>query len=265
MPTPSTARLQDFTVVSNDPIADGVYALVISAPELSRSVEPGQFVELAVPGNAMSLLRIPFSFADADPERGTVDIWYAVRGEGTERLTHMAPGDASTLIGPGGHGWTVPAGCGRAMLVGGGVGVPPILHLARLLSARGIPFDVCTGARTAAALIGVDEFRSLPGCGEVVVRTDDGSAGERGFCTDPAAEMLAAGGYGYAATCGPAVMMKKVAAAAAAAGVRCEVSMERMMSCGFGACNTCNVETVDGMKGACTCGPVFDATKVVTW
>ena len=264
MPTPSTARLEDFTVVSNEPIAEGVFSLTIEAPKLAAAVRPGQFVELAVPGNAMSLLRIPFSFADADAFAGTAVIWYAVRGEGTERLTHMKPGDASTLIGPGGHGWTVPDGCRRAMLVGGGVGVPPILHLARLLAARGIAFDVCTGAQTAAKLIGVEEFRALGG-GEVVVRTDDGSAGERGFCTDPAAEMLAAGGYGYAATCGPAVMMRKVAAAAAGAGVACEVSMERMMSCGFGACNTCNVETVDGMKGACTCGPVFDATKVVAW
>ncbi|MBN2944743.1 MAG: dihydroorotate dehydrogenase electron transfer subunit, partial [Collinsella sp.] len=81
----------------------------------------------------------------------------------------------------------------------------------------------------------------------------------------PAAELLGEGGYDYVASCGPAVMMKKVAAAAAEAGVYCEVSLERMMSCGFGACNTCNVETVDGMKGACMCGPVFDASKVVVF
>ena len=85
------------------------------------------------------------------------------------------------------------------------------------------------------------------------------------FCTDPAAELLGEGGYDYVASCGPAVMMKKVAAAAAEAGAYCEVSLERMMSCGFGACNTCNVETVDGMKGACMCGPVFDASKVVVF
>lgn len=97
------------------------------------------------------------------------------------------------------------------------------------------------------------------------VCTDDGSLGSHGFCTDPAAELLGEGGYDYVASCGPAVMMKKVAAAAAEAGAYCEVSLERMMSCGFGACNTCNVETVDGMKGACMCGPVFDASKVVVF
>ena len=99
----------------------------------------------------------------------------------------------------------------------------------------------------------------------VNVCTDDGTLGTHGFCTDPAAELLGEGGYDYVASCGPAVMMKKVAAAAAEAGAYCEVSLERMMSCGFGACNTCNVETVDGMKGACMCGPVFDASKVVVF
>ena len=123
--------------------------------------------------------------------------------------------------------------------------------------------DVCLGFCTASKAVGIDEFRAL--CDTVNVCTDDGSLGTHGFCTDPAAELLGEGGYDYVASCGPAVMMKKVAAAAAEAGAYCEVSLERMMSCGFGACNTCNVETVDGMKGACMCGPVFDASKVVVF
>ena len=105
----------------------------------------------------------------------------------------------------------------------------------------------------------------MPGAESVSVSTDDGTAGACGFCTDLAASLLAKGGYDYVASCGPAPMMKKVAQAAAEAGAYCEVSLERMMSCGFGACNTCNVETVDGMKGACMCGPVFDASKVVVF
>ena len=113
--------------------------------------------------------------------------------------------------------------------------------------------------------MGVDALAALPGCGEVRVCTDDGTAGHHGFCTEPAAELLAACAYGYVATCGPAPMMRAVAGLAAEARAYCEVSLERMMSCGFGACNTCNVETVDGMKGACMCGPVFDATKVVVF
>lgn len=262
MPTPSPARVHDFTIVSNNEIARGVFALVIEAPRLARTIQAGQFVNIAVPGNAMSLLRIPLSFMGVDRDRGTVEIWYAVVGDGTDRLSYMEVGDTSTLLGPGGRGWAIPEGCERALLVAGGIGVPPIIALGDELCARGIPFDVCLGAQNAATLAGADCFE---GSTDVIACTDDGSAGRHGFCTEPAAELLASRSYDYVATCGPAPMMKKVAALAADAGVYCEASLERMMSCGFGACNTCNVETVDGMKGACMCGPVFDATKVVAW
>ena len=244
MPTPSTARMHDFEVVSNREIADGIFSLVISAPKLASALKPGQFVNIAVPGDASSLLRVPLSFYRADAEAGTVELWYAV-------------------VGPGGRGWMVPEGTRKALLVAGGIGVPPVLCLAGMLAEQGVDVDVCLGFGTASKAVGVDEFRSL--CDTVNVCTDDGSLGTHGFCTDPAAELLGEGGYDYVASCGPAVMMKKVAAAAAEAGAYCEVSLERMMSCGFGACNTCNVETVDGMKGACMCGPVFDASKVVVF
>jgi len=268
MPTPSPARVHEFSVVSNIEIADAVFALTIEAPALAAALRPGQFMNFAVPGNAQSLLRIPLSYAAADPAAGTVEIWFAVVGDGTRRLSQMAPYDTSTVLGPGGNGWGVPAGpeaCERALLVAGGIGVPPIVALARELSRREIPFDACLGAASANRLVGVPELEALPTCGDVHVCTDDGTAGTKAFCTDPAALLLSNKAYGYAATCGPGVMMKKVASAAAAAGVPCEASLERMMACGFGACNTCNVETVDGMKGACMCGPVFDATKVVVW
>ena len=176
-------------------------------------------------------------------------------GDDTRRLSQMAPGSTSNLLGPGGHGWLVPEGTRKALLVAGGIGVPPVLCLAGKLAEQGVDVDVCLGFGTASKVVGVDEFRALGAT--VNVCTDDGSLGTHGFCTDPAAELLGEGGS--------AVMMKKVAAAAAEAGVYCEVSLERMMSCGFGACNTCNVETVDGMKGACMCGPVFDASKVVVF
>ena len=236
MPTPSTARMHDFEVVSNQEIADGIFSLVISAPKLASALKPGQFVNIAVPGDASSLLRVPLSYYRADAEAGTVELWYAVVGDDTRRL---------------------------ALLVAGGIGVPPVLCLADKLAEQGVAVDVCLGFGTASKAVGVDEFRALGAT--VNVCTDDGSLGTHGFCTDPAAELLGEGGYDYVASCGPAVMMKKVAAAAAEASVCCEVSLERMMSCGFGACNTCNVETVDGMKGACMCGPVFDASKVVVF
>lgn len=264
MPTPSPARVHDCTVVANEPIARDVFALRISAPALASALEPGQFVNIAVPGNAMSLLRIPLSYAAADAEAGTIDIWYAVVGEGTERLSRMQPGDATTVLGPGGNGWTIPEGCRRALLVAGGIGVPPVLCLARELAQKGIPYTVCIGAATADTLVGEHEFEEA-GSPVISIATDDGSAGYHGFVTDAAEQVLELEGdtFDYVATCGPEPMMAKVSAAAARVGVFCEASVERMMSCGFGACATCAVETKSGMKGACMCGPVFDAKEVV--
>lgn len=264
MGVPSPARMHEFEVVSNEPMAKDIYRLVIKAPKLAAALKPGQFVNINVPGDSSSLLRVPLSYKEADAEGGTVEIWYAVVGADTERLSQMQPGSTSDLLGPGGHGWTVPAGAQRVLVVGGGIGVPPVLCLAKDLAAQGIAFDACVGAGTAEKAVGVDDFKAL-GAQNVVLATDDGTAGVHGFVTDSAAELIAQNKYDYVATCGPAIMMSKVAEAALGAGVACEASLERMMSCGFGACNTCNVETVDGMKGACMCGPVFDAAKVVVW
>lgn len=264
MPQPSSARLHEFRVVSNDKIAQGIFSLVIEAPALASAIKPGQFMNFDVPGNAQSLLRIPLSYARADEGAGTVEVWYAVVGDGTRRLSSMKPDDYSTVLGPGGHGWTVPEGCSRALLVGGGIGVPPLVPLAAALRSAGVPFDVCLGAKSSDMLVGESELDAL-GAERIEVATDDGTEGRHGFVTDVATELLEQGAYGYVATCGPGIMMQKVAEAAAGAGVYCEASLERMMSCGFGACNTCNVETTEGMKGACMCGPVFDASKVVVW
>lgn len=263
MPTPSPARVHDFTVVSNEPIAQGVYALRIKAPALAAALVPGQFLNFEVPGNAMSLLRVPLSFAAVDSEKGTVDIWYAVVGEGTRRLSGMAEGETSTVLGPGGRGWTLPeAEAPRVLVVAGGIGVPPVVALAHdVATIPGASIDAVIGAASESRLVGVT---ALEDAGATVrVATDDGSAGYHGFCTDLVDQLLAQGSYDYIATCGPEPMMAKVAAAAEAAGVPCEASLERMMSCGFGACATCAVETKGGMKGACMCGPVFNAKEVV--
>ena len=262
MATPSPARMHDFEVVSSEPIAKGIYRLVIKAPRLANMLVPGQFVNIAVPGNPMQPLRCPLSFQYADKEAGTVELWYAVVGDATRRMSEWTEGMKSDLLGPGGHGWSVPEAGSRMLLVAGGIGVPPVLCLARLLAERGVKFDVAMGSASYNTLVGVNEFKQL-GAESVHVCTDDGSCGYHGFCTDPAAALLGEHTYAGVATCGPEIMMKKVAHMAHEAGVPCEVSLERMMSCGFGACNTCNVETKDGMKGACTCGPIFDAEEVV--
>ena len=153
MPTPSTARMHDFEVVSNQEIADGIFSLVISAPKLASALKPGQFVNIAVPGDASSLLRVPLSFYRADAQAGTVELWYAVVGDDTRRLSQMGPGSKSNLLGPGGRGWLVPEGTRKALLVAGGIGVPPVLCLAGKLAEQGVAVDVCLGFGTASKAV----------------------------------------------------------------------------------------------------------------
>lgn len=262
IPTPSPTRVHDFEVVVNEPVAAGVHRLVLHAPALAAAIRPGQFLSIKVPGDATQLTRLPFSYSHADEQAGTVEVVYAVVGDGTRRLSEMAPGSTSTVLGPGGHGWRWPRDTRRALLVAGGIGITPIVAAAEALQRAGIAADAVVGALSADRLWGVERLREL-GCADVRVTTDDGSAGTKGFVTAEVGPMHKQGSYDVVLTCGPEPMMHAVADAAAAAGVPCMVSMERMMTCGFGACATCVVQTTAGNVGACTGGPVFDARKVV--
>lgn len=262
IPTPPATRIHSFEVVVNEQAADGVMRLVVKAPALASAIKPGQFMSFEVPGDARELVRIPVSFSQADADAGTIETYYAVVGAGTKRMAAWQPGFTASALGPGGNGWFVPEGTKRAMLVAGGIGITPIIAASAMLEDAGIEHDAIVGAQTAAKLLSTD---TLVGCGEVHITTDDGTAGTKGFVTDELEGALATGTFDLVVCCGPAPCMASVAKVAAAANVLCLVSLERMMTCGFGACNTCNVETVDGMVGACTKGPVFDATKVVVF
>lgn len=253
----------EFTVVENEPAAEGLYRMVFSAPVLAAAIRPGQFMNFLVPG-AKQILRVPLSFAYADAEAGTIEIIYALVGEATRALSRMAAGEKSSVLGPSGNGWSVREGQGRSIVIGGGVGAPPVVAAARLLADNGVAFDGILGAQAAEKLWGAEALSEL-GAGQALVTTDDGTAGIKGFTTDALAELLAGGIYDTVYTCGPQVMMRGIAKMCADAGVSCQVSMERMMSCTFGACNTCNVSMADGTyKSCCMDGPVFDA-KEVAW
>ncbi len=259
----SRVREHDFTVVENAPAASGLMRLVIKAPALAASLEPGQFMNFLVPG-AKQILRVPLSFAHADAQAGTVEVVYATVGDATRALAKMAPGEESRVLGPSGNGWRVEGGQGRSIVIGGGVGAPPAVAAARLLAANGVAFDAVLGAQTADKLWGEKDLVNL-GAGQVLVTTDDGTAGIKGFTTTALSQLLGQGEYDTVYTCGPQVMMAGIARICAEAGVKCQVSMERMMSCAFGACNTCNVSMADGTyKSCCMYGPVFDA-KEVAW
>ncbi len=257
----SSVREHEFTVVENAPAAEGIWRMVFSAPELAGALAPGQFMNFLVPG-AKQILRVPLSFASADAAAGTVEILYALVGDATRALSRMVAGEKSSVLGPSGNGWSVREGQGRSIVVGGGVGAPPAVAAAGLLAKNGVAFDGILGSQTAARLWGVERLREL-GAGQAVFMTDDGSAGGKGFTTDALRVLLSEREYDTVYTCGPQVMMRGVAAICREAGVSCQVSMERMMSCAFGACNTCNVSMADGtFKSCCMYGPVFNAEEV---
>ena len=266
----ATVGQHGFTVVSNEQAAEGMFHLVMRS-DVAALLEPGQFMNFQVPGNAAQVLRVPLSFARADAAAGLVDVCYAVVGDGTRRLSQMLPGDESTVVGPCGHGWRLPADEGRCLLVAGGIGLPPVFAAAEMLAQAGIGFDVVVGARTAGLLLDglVDQLRGMtPGQGcdcerRVMITTDDGSRGLKCFTTDAMWALLKDRTYACVYTCGPNVMMRGVARLAAEHGIACQASLERMMGCGFGACSCCNVALVGGGYAlCCTDGPVFDASEV---
>ncbi len=262
----STAKLYDYTIVSNEEIAVNVYQVVIKCPELARTIKPGQFFNLKVPGDERELLRIPLSFSEWDPEAGTVTAIYQIMGRGTERLSRLPLGTVSDLVGPAGNGWHIRPGTKHALLIGGGLGVAPLMPFAKMLADEGIPFDFVIGATSESRLYGVEYLESV-GARSIGIATDDGSCGIHGFCTSLSQDMLSdtdIEDFDLVATCGPYPMMKIVAQQAHDAKVHCLVSMEKGMMCGFGACGSCVVDTVAGPKACCIAGPVFNA-KGVNW
>ena len=253
---------EQVTIISNEPIAPSLHIVELAAPQIASCAEPGQFVHLRIPDFEGHVLRRPFSIYQWDGGNGMISIMYQTVGAGSDRLAEARPGATTMAIGPIGRGWQPPSGVERAVLVCGGVGVAPLTMLAGQLIAGGTAVTCLVGATTAERLVGDEVLGSLGA--DVRIATDDGTAGHHGFCIDLLAECPA--DVDYVAICGPGPMEKAAVARVAelwGADCACEVSVERRMACGIGACLSCVVETVDGRKRACVDGPVFDAAEVV--
>ncbi|MBN2247452.1 MAG: dihydroorotate dehydrogenase electron transfer subunit [Coriobacteriia bacterium] len=255
-PTPA---IEPVVVVSNERVATGVCRVVLDAPRTAATVEPGQFVHVRIARSADFILRRPFSVHRARGER--LEIIYQVVGRGTRVLEDARPGDVMDVLGPLGHGWTVPEGTTRALVVAGGLGAAPMGMLVERLAEADVQITLAQGAPSAGRLLARELFDSL--CRRSVVATDDGSAGTCGFVTVLSAELLQRERPDVAYVCGPEPMQRIVAGQCAEAGVACQVSLERLMACGVGACLSCVVATRHGQKRACVDGPVFDAADVV--
>ena len=235
-----------FEIQSNEQIAKNVYRMQLAGD--TTGILPGQFVNIRVQGQ---FLRRPISVCNI--ANGILTITYKVVGVGTEAMSHLPIGTQLDVLTILGNGYDLSKAGDEPLLVGGGVGVPPMYMLARQLREMGKTVRVILGFNTQDEVFYEEEFRAL-GC-DVTVTTVDGSHGVKGFVTN-----ALDGQQSYYYTCGPLPMIK---ALLQAAGTNGEVSMEERMGCGFGACMGCTIQTTQGPKRVCKEGPVFPAEELI--
>ena len=236
-----------FTITENNRIAKDVYRMVLRG-DVSGIKNPGEFINLKLDG---FYLRRPISVCDlAD---NSVTIIYKVVGKGTDAMSRMTAGDTIQALTGLGNGYDLSYSGDRPLLIGGGVGVPPMVLLAKRLIAQGKKVSAVLGFNTADEVFYEDEFRAL-GC-EVTVATVDGSHGVKGFVTDALPDE-----YSYFYTCGPEPMLRAVYRATNTSG---QFSFEERMGCGFGACMGCSCKTVTGYKRICKDGPVLKKEEIL--
>lgn len=269
-------------IISNREIAPGYFLLDVKMPGARQTVVPGQFFNIKITSGITPLLRRPFSAHKI--EKDAVKILYKVVGQATTMLRDKKCGDTLDILGPLGNGFSIPAAGrrGTAFLVGGGHGVAPLYALAERLKGH-TDITVLIGGRSREHIIGAGEFRKLGA--EVLVATDDGSSGHRGFVTDILEGQLRRifdakkGGVlydrGYTKNdahtrrsaavyaCGPAPMLSAVSKIAEGYTTPCQVSVEEYMGCGTGICMGCAIDTTSGKKLVCRDGPVFNGKDIV--
>ena len=253
-------EIHDFRIVERQQLGDQYFRLMLKHDGKMQPIAPGQFVEVLVDDEPRVMLRRPISVHDVDAEAGTMSLLIQIVGNGTRRLAHLKVGDSLNVVYPLGHGFTtdLPSGS-RVLLVGGGAGTAPLLHLSKVLKTKGVHCTILLGGRTASLIPVQDDFRPY---GDLQLATDDGSLGHHGIVTTHPAF---AERYDMIFTCGPTPMMKAVARSAAERALRCEVSLENMMACGVGACLCCVTDTDEGHRCVCKDGPVFDITTMKKW
>ena len=236
-----------FEVLSNDALTDSVYKMVL-AGDTSDITNCGQFVNIQLDG---LYLRRPISVCDYDDK--TLTIVYKVVGKGTEAMAAMGAGVKLDILTGLGNGYDLTLAGDKPVLLGGGVGVPPMYNLAKKLREMGKEVKVILGFNVKSEIFYEEEFKAL-GC-DVTVTTVDGSYGVKGFVTDALPE-----DYTYFYTCGPEPMLKAVYRASKTSG---QMSFEERMGCGFGACMGCSCKTITGYKRICKEGPVMKKEEIL--
>lgn len=236
-----------FTIKENTMLTKSVYRMVLEG-DVSHITASGQFVNIKLEGK---FLRRPISVYDYDSE--SVTIVYKVVGEGTEQMSTMQPGEKLDVMTGLGNGYDLSKSGDNPVLIGGGVGVPPMYNLCKKLIAQGKKPTMIMGFNTKEEIFCLDEFSAL--C-PTVVTTVDGTFGTKGFVTDAMKEL----DYSYYYTCGPEPMLKAINAGAKTSG---QLSFEERMGCGFGACMGCSCKTKYGNKRICKDGPVLESEEII--
>lgn len=236
-----------FDIVENIPLTENVYKMTLRG-DVSAITAPGQFVNIRLCG---LYLRRPISVCDLS--RDTLTVIYKAVGKGTKQMAAMKEGRLDILTGLG-NGYDLTVSGDKPVLLGGGVGVPPMYLLAKKLIAEGKQVSVVLGFNTGSEVFFEEAFKALGAA--VTVTTVDGSYGVKGFVTDALKEI----DYTYFYTCGPEPMLKAVYQASVGSG---QLSFEKRMGCGFGACMGCSCRTVTGYKRICKEGPVMRKEEIL--
>lgn len=248
----------DLTVRKLERINEKYILLQLTDDSPLPEILPGQFVEVRVDGSPTTYLRRPISINDVDRDNNELHLLVACVGDGTRKLSTLSIGDKLNLVLPLGNGFTMPKDeNAKHLLVGGGVGVAPLLYLGRKIKDMGGEPTFLLGARSAKDLLILEKFKSV---GRVFITTEDGTMGEKGFVTNHS--ILQNEKFDMISTCGPKPMMMAVARYANSSNVECEVSLENKMACGVGACLCCVEDTVEGHLCVCKDGPVINIKKL---
>lgn len=237
-----------YEILSNEKIALNVYKMILCG-DTSAITASGQFVNLKLDGK---FLRRPISICDYDDK--TITIIYKVVGVGTEQMCEMSAGKKIDILVGLGNGYNLDKSGDRPLLLGGGVGVPPMYNLCKKLIEQGKKVSVVLGFNTKEEVFLEEDFKALGA--DVTVTTADGSYGVKGFVTDAMKEI----DYTYFFTCGPMPMFKAIEATAVTSG---QYSFEERMGCGFGACMGCSCKTKYGNKRICKDGPVLEREEII--
>ncbi len=251
-------QIHDLRVVENKKLNSEYFELVLTHDEPFPEILPGQFAEVRVDHSSETFLRRPISVYDIDYHENRLHFLIQIVGKGTFQLSLLRPGETLNIIYPLGNSFDT-EGVERALLIGGGVGIAPLLFLGHRLQEEGKVPLFLLGFRSDTLFVDFSPFERY---GRLWLTTEDGSAGEKGLVTDHSVlqkELDIDRIY----TCGPKVMMKAVSELAARRGVDTQASLENTMACGFGACLCCAQETVHGNKMVCIDGPVFHTNELI--